>query len=176
MWKILLLLSAWIDRRTNDIGKLAAALGVAMIALVATNVALRYSFSFGAVWAQELEWHLLAAMIQLGMAHALLHGGAVRVDLIYQRYGPRTQRAVDAVSALLMVAICALFIALSLGYVAQSFNVSETSSDPGGMAYRWLLKALIPVGFALIIVQQLSELIRTLAPRHLLPPHGETHA
>lgn len=177
MWKILLAWAAFIERRTNDIGKLGALLGLIMIALIAINVALRYSLSLGAVWAQELEWHLLAALIQLGMAHALLHGGAVRVDLFYQHYRPAMRRIVDIISALMMVGVCVCFIALSVGYVGQSWGVAETSSDPGGLPYRWLLKSLIPLGFGLIVLQQLAELIRLLAPAALRAPEAvkESH-
>ena len=66
-----------------------------MIALVATNVLLRYAFSFGSVWAQELEWHLLAAVILLGMSYALQRGDNVRVDVFYADFAPRAKFVVD---------------------------------------------------------------------------------
>ncbi len=164
MWTSLRAVAAFIERRTDDIGKLAALLGLLMIALVAVNVVLRYTLSLGSVWAQELEWHLLAALIQLGMAHALLRGGEVRVDLLYQHYPPAAQRAVDVLAAVLMVGVCVLFIALSLGYVEQARAIGEASSDPGGLPHRWLVKALIPLGFGLVLLQQLALLLRLLDP------------
>ncbi len=69
-------IESFIDR----IGQLTAWVAIAMIGLVALNVILRYSLSLGSVWAQELEWHLLAALILLGMCHALQRGDNVRVD------------------------------------------------------------------------------------------------
>ncbi|MDT7838157.1 TRAP transporter small permease subunit [Aquabacterium sp. OR-4] len=170
MWNLLRAAAAFIERRTDDIGKLAALTGLAMILLVAVNVVLRYSLSLGSVWAQELEWHLLAALIQLGMAHALLRGGEVRVDLFYQHYPPAAKRAVDVVAALLMVGVCVLFVALSLGYVEQARAIGEASSDPGGLPQRWLVKALIPLGFGLVLLQQLGLLVRLLDPA--TPGHG----
>lgn len=172
MWTSLRAGAAFIERRTDDIGKLAALLGLAMIVLVAVNVVLRYSLSLGSVWAQELEWHLLAALIQLGMAHALLRGGEVRVDLLYQHYPPAVKRAVDVAAALLMAGVCMLFIALSLGYVEQARAIGEASSDPGGLPHRWLVKALIPLGFGLVLLQQLALLVRLLDPA--TPGHGAT--
>lgn len=170
MWTSLRAGAAFIERRTDDIGKLAALLGLAMIALVAVNVVLRYSLSFGSVWAQELEWHLLAALIQLGMAHALLRGGDVRVDLLYQHYPPAIKRWVDVLAAGLMIAVCVLFITLSLGYVEQARAIGEASPDPGGLPHRWLVKALIPLGFGLVLLQQLALMLRLLDPAS--PGHG----
>ncbi len=96
-----------IEALIDHIGKLTAWLALAMISLVAVNVLLRYAFSLGSVWAQELEWHLLAALILLGMSHALLRGDNVRVDLFYVRYSTRARFVVDVVSVLLiMVALC----------------------------------------------------------------------
>jgi TRAP-type mannitol/chloroaromatic compound transport system permease small subunit len=151
-----------IERFIDRVGSLTAWIALAMIALVATNVILRYSFSFGSVWAQELEWHLLAALILLGMSHALQRGDNVRVDLFYARFSPATQRAVDVVAALLLIGISLLFIQLSLGYVEQARSINESSPDPGGIPYRWLVKALIPLGYGLLVLQQLAHLLRLL--------------
>jgi TRAP-type mannitol/chloroaromatic compound transport system permease small subunit len=79
-------------------GRATLYLTLAMIGLVAVNVLLRYSFSFGSVWAQELEWHLLAAIILLGMSYALQRGDNVRVDVFYAGFTPRTKFIVNAAS------------------------------------------------------------------------------
>ena len=161
-------IEAVIDR----LGSLTAWIALIMIGLVATNVILRYAFSFGSVWAQELEWHLLAALILLGMSHALQRGDNVRVDLFYARFSPRTKQAVDVVSALLLIAISIHFIQLSLGYVEQSRSIAEASPDPGGIPYRWLVKSLIPLGYGLLVLQQLAHLVRLLQQKH--PATGTT--
>lgn len=131
-----------------------------MIGLVAANVVLRYAFSVGSVWAQELEWHLLAALILLGLAYAQQRGDPVRVDLFYAHFSPRTRWIVDVGSVLLMIAVALLFVLLSLGYVEQARSIGESSPDPGGLSHRWLLKALIPLGFSLLILQSLTRLGR----------------
>jgi TRAP-type mannitol/chloroaromatic compound transport system permease small subunit len=137
-------------------------LTLAMIGLVATNVLLRYAFSFGSVWSQELEWHLLAAVILFGMSYALQRGDNVRVDLFYADFSPRTQFLVNLVSGLLTLAVAGIFIKLSLAYVAQSYSIGETSADPGGIPMRWAVKALIPVGFGLLVLQTLGGLIKLM--------------
>jgi len=154
-------IESFIDR----IGQLTAWVAIVMIGLVALNVLLRYSLSLGSVWAQELEWHLLAALILLGMCHALQRGDNVRVDLFYANYSPATKFVVDVVAALLTIAIALIFIYLSLAYVGQSYSILEGSPDPGGIPYRWIVKALIPLGYGLVVLQQVAHLMRLVVTR-----------
>ena len=142
------------------VGAATLYLTLAMIGLVATNVLLRYAFSFGSVWSQELEWHLLATVILLGMSYALQRGENVRVDVFYADFTPRTKFYVNVFSGLLQLAIALLFIKLSLGYVGQSLAIGETSPDPGGIPFRWAIKGLIPVGFGLLALQTVGALMR----------------
>lgn len=149
-----------IEALIDHIGRLTAWLVLLMISLVAVNVLLRYSLSLGSVWAQELEWHLLAALILLGMSHALQRGDNVRVDLFYARYDSRTKFVVDVVSVLLIMVVALLFVWLSLGYVGQSYAITEQSPDPGGIPLRWVVKGLIPVGYSLLVLQSAGQLMR----------------
>ncbi|HEY6134725.1 MAG TPA: TRAP transporter small permease subunit [Rubrivivax sp.] len=151
-----------IESLIDAVGKVTLYLTLVMIALVATNVLLRYAFSFGSVWAQELEWHLLAAVILFGMSYSLQRGDNVRVDLFYAGFRPRTKFFVNLVSGLLTLAITLIFIRLSLAYVAQSWSINETSADPGGIPFRWAVKGLIPLGFGLLALQTLGALLRLL--------------
>ncbi|MFO6420598.1 TRAP transporter small permease subunit [Hylemonella sp. W303a] len=154
-----------IEAGTDFIGRVTLWVTLLMIGLVAVNVLLRYLFSFGSVWAQELEWHLLAALILLGMSYALQRGDNVRVDLFYAGYSPRVKFGVDVVSVLLMLAVSVLFIKLSLNYVAQSWSINETSPDPGGIPWRWAIKSLIPLGYALVALQSVGALLRLFHER-----------
>ena len=162
MLKVLRRPAAFIEGFIDRIGVLTAWIALVMIGLVATNVILRYSLSFGSVWAQELEWHLLAALILLGMSHALQRGDNVRVDVFYARFSPALKRGIDVMSALLLLLVSLGFIWLSLGYVEQSRSISEASPDPGGIPLRWLVKSLIPLGYGLLVLQQLAHLVRLL--------------
>jgi len=146
-------------------GKVASWLTLSIVLLIVINVVLRYSMSLGSVWAQELEWHLLAAMILFGMSYALLRGDNVRVDLFYANYTPQKKYIVDMVSAILTVLIALIFITVSIGYVGQSFSIGEKSPDPGGIPARWFIKGLIPVGFALLALQGAAEAIRVYLNR-----------
>jgi TRAP-type mannitol/chloroaromatic compound transport system permease small subunit len=153
-------LAARIEALIDGVGRATLYLALAMIALVATNVLLRYAFSFGSVWSQELEWHLLAAVILLGMSYAIQRGDNVRVDVFYANFGPRLKFAVDLLSGVLMLLIAGLFVKLSWPYVMQSYSIGEGSPDPGGIPLRWLVKGLIPIGFTLLALQALAALLR----------------
>ena len=153
---------AGIERLIDLTGRATSWLALAIVVLMAVNVLLRYLFSEGSVWAQELEWHLLAPLILFGMSYALLHGEHVRVDVFYAGFSERRKLLVDLLSALLCIAISAAIIWLSIQYVQQSYVIDERSPDPGGLTHRWVLKALIPVGFAFLILQCVAIVLGTL--------------
>ncbi|MBA3505288.1 MAG: TRAP transporter small permease subunit [Betaproteobacteria bacterium] len=150
---------AGIDRLVEVVGEWTSWVSLVIIVLMATNVILRYLFSAGSVWAQELEWHLLVPLVLFGMSYALRHGEHVRVDILYAKFPERAKVAVDLVSALLAVAISLIVIWLSLQYVQQSYVIDESSPDPGGIPHRYFIKGLIPVGFALLLLQSIAVAI-----------------
>jgi TRAP-type mannitol/chloroaromatic compound transport system permease small subunit len=149
-----------IEALIDAVGRATLYLTLAMIGLVAVNVLLRYTLSFGSVWSQELEWHLLAAVILFGMSYALQRGDNVRVDVFYADFTPRAKFVVNIVSGVLTLLIALLFMKLSSGYVAQSWAIGETSADPGGIPWRWAVKGLIPIGFGLLALQTVGALMR----------------
>jgi len=144
---------ARIERFVDVVGEWTSWVALVIVVLMATNVLLRYLFSAGTVWAQELEWHLLVPLILFGMSYAMRHGEHVRVDILYARFPARTQVIVELVSALLCVALSVAVIWLSLKYVQQSYVIDEGSPDPGGIPHRYVIKSLIPIGFALLLLQ-----------------------
>ncbi|WP_341903067.1 TRAP transporter small permease subunit [Polaromonas sp. YR568] len=154
-----------IESLIDRTGKATLWIALAMIGLVATNVVLRYTLSFGSVWAQELEWHLLSALILLAMSYAIQRGDNVRVDLFYADFSPRMKFAVDVLSTVLILLVAILFVKLSLPYVMQSWSISEKSADPGGIPYRWVIKSLIPLGYSLLALQSFGALLKLLRDR-----------
>lgn len=167
-----------IEALIDLVGQATLWIVLVMISLVAVNVLLRYSMSLGSVWAQELEWHLLAALILFGMSYAMQRGDNVRVDVFYAGYSARTKFAVDVLSGLLTIAVAVLFFKLSLAYVGQAWAIDERSPDPGGIPYRWAVKSLIPIGFGLLTLQSVGALLRLLvsarpqAPATVAAPVG----
>jgi TRAP-type mannitol/chloroaromatic compound transport system permease small subunit len=98
--------------------------------------------------------------VLFGMTYALQKGEHVRVDIFYARYTPRMQAAVDVFSALMAVGMAVLVIRYSINFVHQSYAINEISADPGGLTRRWMLKALIPIGFALFGLQAAAQGVR----------------
>lgn len=166
--KAILLTARSIEGVIDMIGRATSWLSLAIIMLMTCNVVLRYTLSFGAVWAQELEWHLMGALILFGMSYALLKDDNVRVDLFYAHYSKKTKFLVDVLSLLLQIAVCCVILWLSISYVIQSYSINEISSDPGGLPFRWAIKGLLPIGFALLLIQGVGALMR------LCIGHGET--
>jgi len=150
---------ARVERAVDFIGRTASWLTLVIVVLMAVSVLLRYGFSIGSVWAQELEWHLLAPLVLFGMTYALLKGEHVRVDVFYARYSPRGQAFVDLLAALLAIGMAGLVIRYSIQFVTQSYVINEISNDPGGLTHRWMLKALIPVGFAVFALQASAQAV-----------------
>ena len=148
---------AGVERFVDAVGRATSWVALAIVVLMAINVVLRYLFSVGTVWSQELEWHLLVPLVLFGMSYALGHGDHVRVDILYTRFADRTKILVDLVSALLTAAISVLVIWLSLHYVQQAWAIDEGSPDPGGIPHRYLVKSLIPIGFALLLAQAVAS-------------------
>ncbi len=131
--------------------------------VVFVDVVMRYAFHTSFVFTQELEWHLFAFIFLLGAGYTLLYDGHVRVDIFYQRFGPKAQAWINLLGVLLFLSPgCVLIIATSWSFVASSWEVMEGSPDPGGIPYRYLLKACIPVGFILVLLQGISLGIKSL--------------
>lgn len=149
-----------IDRLTRGASRLAAALLLALIALVFFNVFGRYVVGASPIWAQELEWHLMAPVALLGITVLMLENGHVRVDMVYDKLPPMAQAGLDLFSMLCGVVIACLFIKYSWGFVDNAWSIREGSPDPGGLPARYIVKGMIPVAFGLFALQCAANAIR----------------
>jgi TRAP-type mannitol/chloroaromatic compound transport system permease small subunit len=159
---VLLRLADQVDVGVRRIGRVFSWLVFAIILLMAVNVILRYSLSLGSVWAQELEWHLLVPLILLVMSWGVQSGDIARIDVYYADFSPAKKLMVDLLASGLTAMVCLLVIWFSLGYVEQSFSIMEQSPDPGGIPYRWVIKAFIPLGFFILLLQSAASFVRDI--------------
>jgi TRAP-type mannitol/chloroaromatic compound transport system permease small subunit len=144
----------------DAVGRWIAWSTLAIVLVVAIDVILRYLFRVGSVAMQEIEWHLMSPIALIGMSYTMRHNEHVRVDLFYERLSPKARVMVEFVGALITIAISIVLIQMSIGFVAQAYASGESSTDPGGLPYRYLLKAFIPVGFALLLAQAVAQALR----------------
>jgi len=144
------------------VGALSATVLGLLVALIVFDATRRYLFHEGSVALQELEWHLFDVVIMLGIAYAMHRGAHVRVDIFYDRFSARTKHIVNLATMLFFVLpVSALILYVSFDFVMMSFSQMEASSDPGGLPYRYLVKALIPLAFALLVLQAMREVANT---------------
>ncbi|VAW84325.1 TRAP dicarboxylate transporter, DctQ subunit, unknown substrate 6 [hydrothermal vent metagenome] len=156
---------SFIDRISEWSGRAIAWLVLALVLLVCYDVAMRYLWQSGSIALQELEWHLFALIFLLGAAYTLKHDEHVRVDLLYgsRRFSEKHRAMVNlSGSVLLLIPFCILIIYASWPFVATSYAINEVSSDPGGLSHRFLIKAAIPLGFTLLLIQGISEIGRNI--------------
>ncbi len=159
-------LAASIDRFTELTGKLVSVLVIILVLLVGYDVTMRYLFQSGSIALQELQWHLFSIIFLLGAAYTLKDDEHVRLDVVYRSrfVSDRLRAWIDALGVLLfLLPFCFLIIYCAWPFVKQAYLFSEASPDPGGLTARWFIKAMIPVGFLLLLLQGIAEAIKKIS-------------
>lgn len=148
-----------IDKTIKYIGNFTALVLIALVLLVVYDATARYLFSTGSIALQELEWHLFDIIIMFGIAYTLNQNSHVRVDIFYASYSEKTKRIIDVISSLFFILpFSFLVIYISVDFVSLSYLQNETSSNPGGLEYRFLVKSLLPLSFAFLALQAFRNL------------------
>ena len=159
----LLRLSRAIDALNERVGHLVYWLILAAVLVSAGNAMVRYAFDMSSNGWLELQWYLFSAVFLLAAGYTLLHNEHVRIDVIIGRFSPRTRAWVDLLGGLFFLLPMAIVITvLSWPVFVESWTRNEVSSDAGGLL-RWPVKLLIPVGFLLLVLQGISEIIKRVA-------------
>ena len=159
--QILTTISRLIDGFNDKMGHLVGWLTTLMVLIVFYDTVMRYVFNKGNVALQELEWHLFAIVFLIGAAYTLKEGGHVRVDILFIKFSNKTKAWVDFLGTIVLLLPFSIMVILSAkGFVLNSWSVREVSPDPGGLPARYILKAMIPLGFSLIVLQGISQIIK----------------
>jgi TRAP-type mannitol/chloroaromatic compound transport system permease small subunit len=155
--------SAAIDALNERFGVIANWLVLLSCLISAGNAASRYLFSQSSNSWLEIQWYMLAGMVLLGGPYALKMNEHVRVDLFYGIASERTQIWIDIIGGILfLLPICLILIYFTWPWFVESWRIGEGSSNAGGLI-RWPVKLMLPVGFALMALQGVSELIKRIA-------------
>ncbi|MEN8129214.1 MAG: TRAP transporter small permease subunit [Pseudomonadota bacterium] len=164
---MLLKLEKWADRFSDLLGYLAGGLMVLMMVNVFLDAIMRYFFQTGSIAMQEMEWHLFSIVFLFGIAYGLKEDSHVRVDLVYDRLGPKPKAVINLAGAFLfLLPLAFLIIQGSLPFVAEAYNMNEISGDPGGLTHRWLIKAVIPTAFVFLMVSTVGFVVRNINLLH----------
>ncbi|MCU0814554.1 MAG: TRAP transporter large permease subunit, partial [Burkholderiaceae bacterium] len=162
--RALLKLSALIDAISEGIGKLIIWLVLACVLISAGNAIVRKAFNYSSNAYLEIQWYLFAAVFLLGAGFVFLKNGHVRIDFVSSRLSTRTNAIIDIVGILLFVApFCVLMIDLSWPLFQRAWQSGEMSPQAGGLI-RWPVLLLMPVGFALLLLQCLEFVTQNFVP------------
>jgi TRAP-type mannitol/chloroaromatic compound transport system permease small subunit len=176
----LLRVSAAIDALNRRIGQATVWLVLACVLLSALTATLRYLADWGSNAMIEAQWLMFGLVFLLCAPWTLQEQGHVRVDILYGRLPARVRVWIDLLGGLLfLLPVCLLIVWNGWGYFLLSYGQNESSSSPGGLIW-WPMKLLIPVAFALLAAQGVSEVIKGAAALLGLRPlpaapagHGE---
>lgn len=174
--KTLLALSRLIDAVNQRLAGIATWLVLLSCLISAGNAMVRYAFNLSSNAWLEIQWYMFGAMFMLGASYTLKRNEHVRVDVVYGHLSTRMQLWIDLLGAILFLLPTTFIIGwLSWPMFINSYNLGEMSLNAGGLL-RWPVKIFIPLGFALLTLQGLSEIIKragALTGHCTPPPHYE---
>ncbi len=161
--KLLLAFARFVDRINEGIGRVAAWLVLLAVIVSTLNALARYALNIGSNAFLELQWYLYSAVFLLGAAWTLRRNEHIRIDVVIGRFSPRAQAWVDILGGLLfLLPLCILIRWAGIPYALDAIRSGVVSSSAGGLIL-WPARLLIPVSFALLLAQGVSEIIKRIA-------------
>ena len=159
----LLKFSDVVDGFNNQVGRFIRWLVLASVLISAGNAIIRKAFNISSNAYLEIQWYLFAAVFMLGAGYAFLRNVHVRIDFISSKLSKRTNTIIDALGIVVfLIPLCLILINLSWPLFYASWQTGEMSQNAGGLI-RWPVMALIPLGFSILLLQAISELIKRIA-------------
>jgi TRAP-type mannitol/chloroaromatic compound transport system permease small subunit len=159
----LLRLSGLIDALTERVGRAAAWLILLTVLISAGNAVVRYAFHWSSNALLEIQWYLFAAVFLLSAGYALKHNQHVRIDVLAGRLSRRAQTWIEVFGTVFfLLPMATLIVWLSWPVFVMSWQSGEVSANANGLVL-WPARALVPAGFALLLLQGVSELIKRVA-------------
>ena len=153
--------SRLIDPFIARVGEWVSWLWLVLLLVICVNVTLRYAFGEGRIELEEWQWHIYSVGFLLGMSYAFQSDAHIRVDVVSERLAPRHRAWVELYGILLgLLPFIALVLFYGVPFVMQSLALGEVSQAPGGLSHRWLIKAVLPLGFGLLLLAAWSRLTR----------------
>jgi len=158
-----LALSGAIDALTERIGRFVYWLILVVVVISAANAVVRKAFNYSSNAYLEIQWYLFSAIFLIGAGYTFLRNEHVRIDIISGRLSARTQNWIDVLGIIFFLFPMAIVIGwLSWPLLLDSYVRNEVSTNAGGLII-WPARLLVPIGFTLLILQGISELIKRIA-------------
>ena len=159
----LLKFSKAVDWLNAQVGKYVIWLILGSTVISAVNAAVRKIFNVSSNAYLEVQWYLFAAAFLLASGYTLLNGEHVKIDVIYSRWSKRAQTWIDVLGfTFFLLPFCATILWFGIPFFLKGYQSGEVSSNAGGLIL-WPVYAMMPLGFALLLLQGLSELIKRIA-------------
>jgi TRAP-type mannitol/chloroaromatic compound transport system permease small subunit len=172
--KSLLAFSRLIDALNGFVGRSSYWLILAAVLISAGNAVIRYAFNMSSNAWLEIQWYLFSAVFLFCAGYTLLHNQHIRIDVVTGHMSRRVQAWIDIVGTLFFLMPMALTILwLSWPVFLDAYQRNEVSTNAGGLII-WPARLMVPIGFLLLVLQGLSELIKRIAfLRGMIPDPAE---
>lgn len=159
----LLKFSATVDGLNDRVGRAMIWLVLIVVVISSGNAVFRFAFNMSSNALLEIQWYLFSAIFLLSAGYVLKRNEHIRIDVLFGRYSERTQNWIDVFGFIVFLLPMGLLVTyLSWTVFTLAWHSGEMSSNPGGLI-RWPVRLMVPVGFALLVLQGLSELIKRFA-------------
>ncbi len=156
-------LTTLLEKSVAQIGKIASWLSLFIVIIIVVDVFMRYTFSMTSSASFEIEWHLFGALFLLAAGWTLQADKHVRVDVFYQKFSTKTKAWVNLLgTVILLLPFCIVGFIEGLQFTITSYQIGETSPDPGGLPARFVIKSMIPIGMFLLGLQGVAIILRSI--------------
>jgi len=168
-------LSRVVDGVIHKIGEVVSWVWIVLLVVIVINVLLRYLFSEGRVEFEEIQWHLYSVGFLLGIPFAFVTDSHIRVDVLRERFSEQTRAWIELYGLLLLFFPFVLLVVINaVPFISYSYVTSEISEAPAGLAWRWLIKSVLLIGFVLLLMAGISRLSRVFCYLFGFPGHVDS--
>lgn len=173
--RLLLAFSTAIDRLNEKVGYVCNILVLLAVLVSAGNAMIRYAFDYSSNSWLELQWYMFAVLVMFGASYTFKRNEHIRVEIFYMVLSERGRLWLDLIGTLFfLIPTCLLLSYLSWPFFMQSYAIGEVSGNAGGLV-RWPIKLVIPLGFIMLAIQGISEVIKRMAALQGLVTIDETY-
>ena len=163
MIKILLSISASLEKIVSLFGKLGSWLAIPLITIIIFDIITRRFFVLGSTKLQEMEWHLHTSLFLLVLGYAYLKDAHVRIKIVREKYSVKVKAILETLGIIMfLIPYTLLVIYFGIDFVQRSFSLNEVSSALTGLSHRWIIKSFIPIGMFILFLAGVSLLLKNL--------------